>query len=149
MRRRLIGILVGFAFVLTVAGCPGSSNPKITGKVMLDGSPLTDADLSFEKLEKGSTARYDAKTDAEGKYQVVIYGTQPVEPGTYRVAISKFIDQKGKVTDPGQLMQLKMAGLAKNIVPAKYNDPTMATLTAELRHQDMEIPTIDLKGKGK
>lgn len=146
---RLAAAAAALTIGLMATGCTASSKPKITGKVTLDGSPLADAELSFEKQQKGGGAKYEAKTDSEGKYQLVLYGKESVEPGTYRVTISKYVDKQGKVTDPGELIQLKMAGLAKNVVPAQYNDPDLTQLRAELKPQTMEIPPFELKSKGK
>lgn len=146
---RVAAVVAALTFSFLATGCSGSSKPRITGKVTLDGTPLADAEVSFEKQQKGPGAKYKATTDAEGKYHLVIYGTQPVEAGTYRVTIAKYVDKKGKVTDPGELTQLKMAGMAKNIVPSQYSDPAFSQLKADLKPQDMEIPPFELKSKGK
>jgi hypothetical protein len=150
MVSRLAMSALAIALALMTTSCSsGGSKPRITGKVMMDGSPLTDAELSFTKQQKGGGSKLMARTDSEGKYQVIIYGTQPIEPGTYRVSIDKWVDKKGQVTDPGELTQLKMAGMAKNLVPAPYNDPDLSPLKAELKPESMEVPTFDIKTTGK
>jgi hypothetical protein len=150
MVSRLVLGALAVALALMTTGCSGGgSKPKITGKVMMDGSPLADAELSFTKQQKGAGPKLLARTDSEGKYQVIVYGTQPIEPGTYRVSIDKWVDKKGQVTDPGELTQLKMAGMAKNLVPSPYSDPDLSPLKAELKPESMEIPPFDIKTKGK
>jgi hypothetical protein len=148
MPRCLARNFLALSLVFAAIGCSGSSGPRITGKVMLDGAPLADAEVLFEKREKEGGSNSGAKTNADGKLQVVTMG-KPVVAGTYLVAVSKYVDKKGKVLDPGEIQQLRMAGLAKNIVPDKFTNPMTSDLKVELKQGDFEIPPFDLKSKGK
>src|SRR5262245_29580879 len=101
-------------FACTVTGCTPAGSPPITGSVMLDGSPLTEADVDFEKRDKEGVGKFAAKTDAEGKFKVPSVPGRQIKPGTYQVLITKWVDKKGKVTPPEEIEMLKASGNAKN-----------------------------------
>jgi hypothetical protein len=148
MRRRLARLALPSAVVLIIAGCSGGGN-RVTGKVLLDGNPLAGAEVRFEKGGKAGADKFVARTDEEGKFEIVPIGGRSIEPGKYVVLISKYVDKTGKQTAPEEVEQLRAAGTAKNIVPEKYNDPSSPNLTAEVKEGKTELAPFDLKTKGK
>jgi hypothetical protein len=66
-----------FAGVVLAVGCAGSESGKyapVSGQVILNGSPLADATVSFQPdstIGRGSSG----KTDAQGKYSLMVLGT--------------------------------------------------------------------------
>ena len=148
MRRAAAAGILGVT-VMIGAGCTGGGSTQISGKVKLDGSPLPDAELLFEKRDKDGVGKFDAKTDSEGKFQVPHIPGRVIPPGTYQVMITKWVDKKGKVTAPEEIEQLRAAGNAKNIVPEKYGDPASSPLKAEIKEGTTEVPLFDLTSKGK
>ena len=66
-----------FAGVVLALGCGGSESGKyaaVSGQVILNGSPLADATVSFQPdstIGRGSSG----KTDAQGKYSLTVLGT--------------------------------------------------------------------------
>jgi hypothetical protein len=147
MLRSLTAILFAIPLAFAVAGCTPAGSPPITGKVTLDGSPLTHADVEFEKRDKEGVAKFAAKTDAEGKFKVPSVPGRTIAPGTYQVLVTKWVDAKGKETDPENVEMLKASGNAKNIVPAKYSDPAFSPLKAEIKSGANELQPFDIKTK--
>ncbi len=149
MPRGLVALTFVCALLLMSAGCGRGSGSRATGKVLLNGQPLADAEVLFEMKSKEGAAKYVARSDAEGKFAVVPPGGKAIIPGTYRVAITKWVDKKGKVTDPAEIDQLRAAGMAKNVVPDQYSDFATTPLTAQLQDGKTELPPFDIKAKGK
>ena len=146
-----IGFLLVFASLVmgALAGCSKSGN-VVKGKVTLDGTPVENAQIEFEKGGKEAAGKFHAKTNAEGKFELLPFGANSIQPGTYNVFISKWADPKGKITDPGEIDQLRAAGLAKNVIPEKYGDTTSAVLTAKINEGVTELPAFELVStKGK
>lgn len=64
-----------------LAGCGGdSSYSTVTGRVLLDGTPVEEAFVEFLSTESGGSASY-GKTDANGAFRMRKSDTQP---GVYR-----------------------------------------------------------------
>ncbi len=86
---RLRGLLCCgfFACLMGVPGCgPDLGTPTtLTGKVTVDGEPLSNAALAFHTTEEERPAEYrtfTAKTDAGGQYTVA-----QIYPGNYEVTV--------------------------------------------------------------
>jgi hypothetical protein len=149
MRRGIAAVIPTFLVVFVAVGCGGGGGSQITGKITLDGSPLADADIEFEKRDKEGVAKFNAKSDAEGKFKVPVVPGRVIRPGTYQVMVTKWVDKKGKAVPPEDIEQIKAAGTAKNILPEKYSDPTSSPLKAEIKEGKTEVPTLELASKGK
>jgi hypothetical protein len=104
--------------LLASVGCgpklPGGK-VKVTGTVMLDGSPLvcegpgeSFVNLSAENGGKGGAARFDRAT---GTFEMV------VEPGNYTATV--------RATDGFEVEDEKRGTVtpAKSLIPEKYNSP--------------------------
>jgi hypothetical protein len=148
MRRALAEFTLVFTVAIALAGCSGGGGNQISGLVVLDGSPLADAELLFEKRDKEGVGKFNAKTNAEGKFEVPNIAGRTIAPGKYQVLITKWVDKKGKITAPEEVDQLRAAGNARNIVPEKYSDPAFTPLVAEIKEGKTELPKFELvKGK--
>lgn len=117
--RAFCGGVIYFWLVMSLAACSGGGDApnlgRVTGKVTLDGTPLSDASVTFlpEKVRASS-----ATTDSDGKYELIyIREEQGAAIGQHKVFISKLIDEK-------------------ETIPAKYSDPETTTLTAEVKAGD-------------
>ena len=67
----------------------------------------------------------------EGKYEVTHFRTgKGLEPGEYRVAISKLVMQDGSPIPPGTSSAAELD--TKNLLPAKFSDPNNTTLKANV-----------------
>jgi hypothetical protein len=75
--------LLGLAWF---AGCgPHEELARVSGKVTLDGAPLTGAQIVFEDAAHGVSV--NAPLEADGSYTIRTYDKDGVPPGTYQVAV--------------------------------------------------------------
>jgi hypothetical protein len=130
---------------LFLSGCSGGggSGARVKGSVNLDGKPLAGAKIDFVASEGGGTI----VTDDQGKFEFKGGTFDTLKPGKYQVFVTKFVDKAGKVTAPEEVEQLVAAGLAKNLVPAKYGDRQIPSLEVDVKAGQAEIPPIELKSK--
>lgn len=132
----LIQRLVMAVSLLCLIGCgggPANSRVDVSGTVTMDGAPLADAEVKF----LGEKVNGFGKTNAEGKFQLV----QGVDPGTYKVIVSKLDGKKEPVSaipegmDAGQMeaaaaaaatdprSKIKATAGPKELIPPMYSDP--------------------------
>jgi hypothetical protein len=97
-----------FVIVILVAGCGDSAQPRDLPKlypctvvIMQDGKPLEGAgieaipvDAAIKKYQGGGL------TDASGKAVLATYGYVGLPEGTFRITVSKNVEDTAKVTDP-------------------------------------------------
>ncbi|MBR9802572.1 carboxypeptidase regulatory-like domain-containing protein [bacterium] len=99
--------------LLTVAGCGKSAEvagPEATGYVTLDGSPLTNGDLSFYPIGEGSSAQ--AALDGDGRFRVnTAASATGIAPGEYKVTVESWADAEGDEENEGEPISL---------IPNKY-----------------------------
>ncbi|MEQ8852425.1 hypothetical protein [Gimesia sp.] len=130
--RYIFANLMTVTFLLT--GCSGESGDtpplgEVTGKITLDGKPLTDASVTFEPK---SGAPSLGKTDETGSY-VLAYSQDHLGaiPGQHTVRISKF----GEPGSPND---------TEDQVPDKFNKSSQ--LTAEVKEGNNTV-NFDLESK--
>jgi len=133
--RRILG-----AFVLLLASGFGAADDKkpdppkgeeVSGKVTLDGMPLTGATITF--LSKDGKTKVDAEIK-DGDYKATV----PV--GEYGVGIASVPPPKKNPKDPPKEEKILP------VVPAKYNDPKTSGITAKVVAGKNEL-NFDLKSK--
>ncbi len=126
--RVLCKAVVYFVFIVSLTACGGGgiAPPElgpVTGKITLDGAPLTDASVTFmpEKVRASSSM-----TDSDGKYELVyIRDEKGAAIGPHKVVVSKLINEK-------------------EVIPEKYNTET--ELTAVVKAEANEF-NFDLTSK--
>lgn len=145
MRKTIFPFVAGVSFVLALVltGCTGGER-TVSGEVKLDGKPLPGATISFEGDATSNLGGFAGKTDDQGKFVIPV---PSLKPGKYRVLIAKFVDKKGKVLDPEEMEQMKAAGLLKNLVPPKYNDPAESVLIVDIKEGSNVLQPFELKSK--
>jgi hypothetical protein len=115
----------------------------------MDGTPLADARVDFTPVDpKLKTADF-ALTDPEGRFVVASHPKKPgLKPGKYKVFISKWVDRKtGQAPKPEEMEMQRVAGLLKNVVPARYSNKDKPALTAEVESGNTDLPPFELKRK--
>ena len=122
------------------SGCSKSETSKTVlpagGTVTMDGQPLAGANLTFIPADGTAGQGGTGSTDAAGKYEMTHFRSgKGVEPGAYRVVISKLVMQDGSPIPPGTHSAAELA--TKDAVPSRYSDYNNTTLTA----------TVDAAGK--
>ncbi|MDR3111198.1 MAG: carboxypeptidase-like regulatory domain-containing protein [Planctomycetaceae bacterium] len=118
-------------FVVTAFVCGGcGSSTKLSGLapvqgvVTFDGSPVSDANVSFSPTQTGGEMRAAAgKTDANGKFTLTtLKANDGVTPGEFTVTVTKFEKfgpaPKKEVNEFGE--DITMPHPEKNVLPPKY-----------------------------
>lgn len=129
-----IGMLLLFA---TLVGCMGSGNPvgKVSGKVTLNGEPVSQASVMFEPVDGGRSSF--GMTDADGMYQLTymqendgaLVGQHTVRITTQRGAKR---DDRGQITQPGM----------KEKFPPEYNTESTQQVTVESGSNEINFEVI-------
>lgn len=123
---------VSLLTVCSLVGCGSGSPSTVTGKVLLDGQPLSGAQVQLLPKGNASGGMHAATTDAEGKFTIVEDGSSnnPVQPGSYVVLVSKITGGMGD---------------AVNEVPDLYQDRKHSPLTVEIKTAETQLPPLELK----
>jgi len=108
--------------LLLLAGC-GSKVATVSGKVTLDGKPLTKGDVAF--YAGGAAALATGSIDSSGNYTLRTGTDRGLTPGNYQVTIVAN-DIVEPTTEFAPLMP-------KLITPAKYSSASTSGLTAEVK----------------
>jgi len=152
MKRVSAWVLVVSAFAcLALAGCGGGGGATVTGSVTLDGTPVSDAEVTFEPFDRTQRLGNEiVRTDSSGKFEVKPHPKKKgLAPGKYVVYVSKWVNKTtGKVPDADQMEMDKAGNLLKNALPYKYsNREEAAVLTAEIKSGKNELAPFALQSK--
>lgn len=109
-------------FALLLAGCGGKPS-TVSGKVTLDGKPLTKGDIAF--YMGGNAALAMGSIDASGNYTLRTGTEKGLTPGIYQVSIV--------ATDVLEPTQPLGSPVPKLLTPPKYGNPATSGLTAEVK----------------
>ena len=104
---------VGVCCLTSLLGCGGVSGASVSGTVMLDGSPLDDATITFVPTSGGQ--RQAAWTSVKnGQYEIA--AKDGLGTGQFRVEI-RALRPTGEKPNPNEPTLIP----TKEVVPAKYN----------------------------
>jgi hypothetical protein len=151
MCQRLLLVLAGCACL--AVGCSSSNTrpgSKVTGKVTMNGSPVSGAKVIFTdgKDGGGTVNGPTAISDESGEYVMI-----GVKPGDYKVVVYKLVPRKGAVLpaegEGMDLEQMEASGIGSHALPAKYSRPATTTLTAHVESGTNKDVNLELKGEGK
>lgn len=144
LRISLFCLLAPVVFNATGCGSPTekpdfvSKLVPVTGKVTLDGEPLTGVMINYIPAEgqPGGEIAFGL-TDEAGKYtlQTQLAGQSPEDsqgalPGNYRVYLSKLVLPDGSALPEGLSDAEAEEQGAKQLLPDQYSSPTASKLTA-------------------
>jgi hypothetical protein len=136
MQIRIAQVAAALLVGILVSGCGGGGREApanlapVSGKVLIDGTPTANVAVSF--IPTGETKGEGAygASDAEGKYTLTHpSGAAGVEPGKYRVVLSKYVMPDGSPIPEGQ--SAADVGANESISPA-YSDPDSSTLSVDV-----------------
>jgi hypothetical protein len=136
MHRLAILLLVLGAAV--EAGCNSApSGPPLApaeGVVLLDGKPLSGADLMFQPQGETKGQAGYGRTDAAGKFALTTPDTKRngAAVGAYRVTINKMVKPDGSDFVPDPNSGPEDTGGFKQILPLVYSDMEQTRLNAEI-----------------
>ena len=112
---RFTYILMFTALLLTGCFQSGPKLGEVTGTVTLDGTPVSQADISFMPTKGGRTAM--AQTDDQGNY-TLIYSMK-----AYGGEVGENLVRVSKLTAP------KPGANEVQSIPARYNEQSELTFT--------------------
>ena len=82
---RPFSLLCLLSSLFTLAGCGGSYDATISGKVMMNGSPLSKGTVSFHPVAGGPVATGTIQSD--GTFNVQTATKEGLPPGEYKVTV--------------------------------------------------------------
>jgi len=111
--------------VVFLAGCGSADRVGVSGKVTLNGQPLTNATIQF--FPQGAMSPAGGTVVTDGKYELPAKPGLP--PGKYKVSISSPVGGETAtgsfVANPGAKGKtVAPQTTVKDLVPAKYNTNT-------------------------
>jgi len=135
-----------FLPLILAVGCLGGVDPRqpkvepVTGIVTLDSKPLKNADIMF--IPTNGQIEAGGRTDAEGKYTLIVRNQGGAVAGDYKVTISKRTREDGSEFPEDR----SAMGVGKESLPPKYVDRILTQLTAKVGPGENKID-FDLKSK--
>jgi hypothetical protein len=132
--------------LILAVGCLGGVDPKqpkvepVTGVVTLDSQPLKNADIVF--IPTGGQIEAGGRTDAEGKFTLIVRNQVGAVAGDYKVTISKRTRDDGSEFPENR----ENVGAGKESLPPKYVDRILTELKAKVGPGENKI-NFDLKSK--
>ncbi|WP_157369727.1 hypothetical protein [Zavarzinella formosa] len=150
MRSHVGVALLMATLAVSLSGCgDAGSSLTIRGKVTLNDEPVGGADIQYFIPQETQINAFHGKSKDDGTYEIVVPATVKTPPGAYRVTVVKYEpkkDGKSKVNTEGMdTTQLKMMGLAVNVLPGVYENAQSTPLTVEVKPGQV---TGDLKLSG-
>ncbi len=119
--------VVCVALLALACGCGKGTDGRtlVSGEVKLDGQPLPSGTVSFMGDKGFAVAVGDIKG---GKFSLSESGSRKgITPGNYAVCVSSWLEEPGKELPTGGFSE------GKSAVPAKYRDPKLSGLNAEVK----------------
>lgn len=150
MVARILGIgflwLAGIAIIGGIAGCGEAGVDgvvPVTGKVTYKDQPVADATVSFIGEGQGGRTAVGT-TAADGTYVLRTLNSEGAVPGKYTVTVTKAeaAAASGATVSMEDATKSVAAGEPKQLLPAKYADPTQSPLKFDVT---ADTKTIDLK----
>lgn len=134
-------------FLLTVSGC-ASDEPRgtVTGKVSVNGVPLTEGTIFFENQAKGVALTGQIKPD--GSFLLASHKGVGLVVGSYQVAISPeaMLMSADEIPLVGKNPR-KPNDVKKSSLPNKYYKTSTSGITAEIKEGSNPPFNFDLKSK--
>lgn len=144
----LVDLRIALVVCAALCGCnrtpaaPKAQTLPVTGKVTLDGKPLSGANVLFMASDPPVT--FFATTKDDGTYQ--LQGPEDraaLLKGSCKVTISRMVKPDGSPLAQGEAPAM---ALAVEQLPQKYSMPGMSTLTADVPEGGGNID-FDLQSK--
>lgn len=152
--RRCSSLALVLAVCCALPGCGGNDRPvfhKVQGKVTLDGEPLSEATLTFERIagEQLEFARPSiCISGPDGTFSPwTLMEGDGLPAGKYRVGVFAQKQVGGPRLTEG-MTDAEYARIKwKPVVPAKYNVTATSGIEVEVTPGGMKPETVDLTSK--
>jgi len=133
----MIRLLLLVGLLLCASGCGASMGATVSGKVTLDGAPLTTGNVMFTPTGQGPAA--GGTINPSGVYEITTGTEEGLPPGEYKVTVVATKPAPPAAPDKPPPPPIP-------ITPAKYGRPE----TTDLKHTVKSgINVIDLELKSK
>jgi hypothetical protein len=149
--QRLVGLLFGCLLIL-LAGCGDTGQSGLyptTGKVTLDGAPLSRASVVFSPTGAGSGSVATGLTDGSGQFTLSTGGREGAAKGTYMVTVFAQDDARptGGPSPPARGPSGDGGGMRRRpklLVPERYTLPEKSglTFTVEPNRNNFKIELV-------
>lgn len=137
----MIRRLAALALALAAAGC-GRHPSRLSGRVSLDGAPLTTGVITLTPVGEGPSAY--AAIGPDGRYTIHTGAAAGLEPGDYVVTVAA--NASGTAPAGGEAPGNK--GVLPLVTPPEYIDRRRSPLRATIVPGSQEID-FDLQSKRK
>jgi hypothetical protein len=127
---------ISLAASLVLCGCGGAYDSTVNGIVKLDGSALTQGQVSFAPQAAGPAAY--GIIESNGAYSLKTGREEGLPPGEYTVTVASNEIKQGRSQEGGPLPPVK------SITPDWYRDPATSGLSYTVEPGDNEID-LELK----
>ena len=131
---RVLSLAIIFAVISGVSGCGGMGSEKVvpvTGRVMVDGMPMSQGTVTFMPDEsKGNKTQLTpgGMIDGSGNYKLMTGDREGAPPGWYRVGVSPM----GMSMGGGMPTQSDPTKLEKSGPNKKYQLPSTSGISIEV-----------------
>ena len=133
-----LATLLMLVIAASVTGCssapPGPPLVPAEGVVLLDGKPLSGADLVFQPQGETKGQAGYGRTDAAGKFALTTPDMKHkgVAVGSYRITINKLVKPDGSDFVPDPKSGPEDTGGFKPLLPPAYSDMDKTRLSIEI-----------------
>lgn len=133
-------LFLALLLALYVVGCgDNGGRVPVTGTVLFDGKPLESGHISFG----GDQGAAGVGAIVHGEFSLSETANQDgVLPGKYVVLIHSWVEERGSVRADGSFSP----GITR--IPLLYLDPAKSGLTAEVKGDDTNRFSFELKSDG-
>lgn len=149
-----VALLMTVALLLTsLAGCGSSEGGpyySTTGKVTMDGNPLTSATVNFEPIrtgEDGPSRGAIGYTNEQGNYLMVVRDTKGCPVGNFVVSISTYAEPSGEGEGEEGEEGEEEEEVTPEKVPSAYQGEN-SKLRASVTSDGDNVFNFDLKSDG-
>lgn len=144
-RACLCGLLLAGLVLVGCSSGPDDTPPlaPVTGKVTLDGKPLTSGSVQFTpNKDRGTTGRMAlGNINEDGTFELMtITPGDGAQVGHHLVAIESY---ENTAFDPNKPVNQS----PKSLIPKRYTNPQTSQLTAEVKADGDNSFTFELKSK--
>jgi hypothetical protein len=113
-------VLATMVVAVTITGCHASSKSAIEGIVTLNGTPLSEGDISFRPLAGTESPTVGAHV-SDGHFSIP--QSLGLKPGRYSVVLNASRKTGRKIVDPSGHERDEI----ESLIPARYNQQTELT----------------------
>lgn len=137
-------VLVGLLLLISLGCSPAEQRGTVTGKVFVEGVPLTEGTIYFENQAKGVALTGQIKPD--GSFKLASHQGAGLVVGAYQVAVSPeaMLMSADEIPLVGKNVR-QPNDVKKSPLPEKYHKTSTSGLTAEIKEGENPPLEFDLK----